>query len=279
MSFCTARNDDNPKPYSEKMLPFTSPHKDNLKTHNDPDWCNMTYGDVCSGKGCIRGYELRYVIPGDIFLFWGLLWHNENTDWREFIGKKGACWEDFSRPLDSSKGWYLIGAIRIEKIIVSECTLDKLSPEKLSIVKQNVISENALDRLSSDERYRLKRNAHFHFADNRIRTNHWIFLGDKDKKCSQLLHKPVELWIPKTKQKNESNWKESLLYRTFRTDKGNHLSLNSSPLWHQYLRRCRRIWDLKNYEQLKLAKCVRDAIQKENKEFNLLENLYFERSH
>jgi len=268
VSFCTERDGDNPTDYPEEMLPFTSPHKDDLETHNDPDWERMTYGDICTGPGCARGSKLRNVVPGDILLFWGLLYNNECPDRKNCSDRQGACWEHFSRPLDSNKGWYLLGAMRVEKIVVGQHKLDRLSQEERRRIKENVV---ALDGLSSEELCRIKKNAHF--DGNKITSNHWIFLGDKDKKHSRLFDKAVALWVPKTEQESESNWKDSLLYKTFRTN--NHgqrlcLSLNGSPRWYQYLRLCRKMWDLSDSEQRKLAGCIRDAIQKDNEGFDLL---------
>ncbi len=127
VSFCTNRGEDNPTPYAQEMLPFTSPHKDNLKTHNDPNWHDLTYGDDCSNR---RAAVLKKVIPGDILLFWGLLYHNECPDWKSCIAKQGACWRHFSSPLDDYKGWYFLGAMRVEKVVVDKDTLCRLSPEE-----------------------------------------------------------------------------------------------------------------------------------------------------
>lgn len=271
VSFYTKDDDENATAYPKEMLPFTNPKKNNLETHNDPDWHNMTYGDICSGPGCVRGSKLRNVVPGDILLFWGLLWSNKCPDWKSCIDMKESCWKDFLRPLDEGKGWYLFGAMRVENVVVDKDTLGRLPPRERPRIEKNAV---ALDGLSPDERRRIKKNAHF--EDNKIPTNHWIFLGDTDKKHSQLFDTAVELWVPKTEQKSESKWEASLLCKTFRTtDDGQCLLLNSSPRWYQYLRLCRKMWDLSDSKERKLAEYVRAAIRKDNKDFDLLASLQF----
>jgi hypothetical protein len=157
--------------------------------------------------------------------------------------------------------------MRVEKVVLDKDTLCRLSSEERCRIEKNVV---ALDGLSLDERCRIKKNAHF--DDNRIPTNHWIFLGDKDKKHSRLFDKAVELWVPKTDQKSESKFKAGLLYKTFKTDKERCLSLNGSPRWYSSIRTCRKMWDLSDSEQHKPAECVRDAIRADNPDFDLLKD-------
>lgn len=84
--------------YPAAMLPFTNSRKP-LKTHPDPDWSNLTYGDML-GNG--RGAALGRTDLDDVLLFWSLLCANSGTDWDGFSGVRG---------------WYLIGAMRIAYIM------------------------------------------------------------------------------------------------------------------------------------------------------------------
>ena len=240
VSFCAGKEEPHRGAYPPEMLPFTNPDRDDLETHNDPDWCNMTYGDICSGKGCARGSALRHVVPGDILLFWGLLYHNECLDWKSCNDKKGACWKKFSRPLDTNKGWYLLGAMRVGKIVKDNQEIEELCP---------------------DLRCRVKNNAHV--RNDTMLPNHRVFLGDKQH--SRLFDKAVALWVPKSNSQNE--WESSLMYKNFRAAKGQCLSLNDSPRWSSSLRTCRKIWDLSRREE-----CVHKAIRADNPDFDLLKD-------
>ena len=241
VSFCTERGEDNPTAYPKKMLPFINPHKQNLRTHNDPDWKNMTYGDICTG----RGAALKHVNSNDILLFWGLLYHNECPDRRSCNDKKGACWESFSLLLDENKGWYLLGAMRVEQVVEGGEKLEELSPEL---------------------RCRVNRNAHC--CNGKVPTNRRVFLGDEQH--SRLFDKAVALWVPRSNSQDE--WESSLMYKKLRSADGQCLSLNCSPRWSSSLRACRKMWDLDKPKERKLAERVRDAIQKYNKDFDLLKD-------
>jgi hypothetical protein len=242
VSFCAdPKKETHYSKYPPEMIPFTNPSKRNLVTHNDPNWTDMTYGDVCE-RG--RGASLKNVIPGDILLFWGLLWYNKRSDWKSFIGRKRDCWKDFT----NGKGWYILGALRVEKIIETE---------------------KELEDLSLKNRCRAENNIHFH--NGNIQAKNRIFLGNKDKKYSGLFDKAVKLWIPKTESRSE--WKTCLLYKTFKAADGRCLSLNDNPRWNRSLRACRKMWDISIYKELKLAEHVRDEIQRFNPNFDLLANL------
>ncbi len=64
-----------PRPYPSSAWPFTNgvPH---FQTHADPDWENLTYGDNCANA---RAGSLAKAVPGDILLFWSLLWTNSGA--------------------------------------------------------------------------------------------------------------------------------------------------------------------------------------------------------
>lgn len=83
--------------YPRSCRPFV--RTSSLKTHDDPDWTNLTYGDDCANG---RAGSLQQVAEGDILLFWGMLWGNRGSSWQHF---------------DGSFGWYLFGALRVAEII------------------------------------------------------------------------------------------------------------------------------------------------------------------
>jgi len=223
------------------MRPFVRA-PDNRRTHCDPDWVNLTYGDVCSNR---RAAALRNVERGDILLFWGMLWENNCSDRMSCMGKNESCWKEFT----GKRGWYLLGALRVAEIVKTKQDIENLAP-----ADQRSVLENA------------------HCLNGRWLTGERVFLGEENKKHSRLFDKSVEFWVPKMEQKYESNkWKNSLLYRTCRAADGNCLSLKGSPRWYSSLRPCRKMWDLNNSEQRERAEIVRDAIQKVNKDFDLLE--------
>ena len=69
------------------------------ETHSDPDWKNLTYGDLVQNR---RAAALNGAHEGDVLLFWGLLWRNLTHDWSGWTGERA---------------WYLFGAITIEEIL------------------------------------------------------------------------------------------------------------------------------------------------------------------
>lgn len=85
-------------PYPERLRPFLAPETRGSRTHFDPDWENLTYGDNCDNA---RAAALRNVRVGDLLLFWGLLWENSGNSWQTFS------------PIHS---WYILGALHIETI-------------------------------------------------------------------------------------------------------------------------------------------------------------------
>jgi hypothetical protein len=233
--------------YPPEMLPFTNLKKKNLETHNDPNWKKLTYGDDCSAP---RARALKKVKHGDILLFWGLLWRNG-----------GKSWDGFVSPLDGNKGWYLIGAMRVQKVIVANSTLESLSDGERSGIETP-------ERLSPDERCRIEKNVHF--KDRRLPTDHWVFLGYHNKEYSRLFDKAVPLWVPNSN--TGDGWERSLMHRCFRSADEHRLRLKISPRWSSSLRTCRKMWDMRYSEQRKRAKSVRDAIRNHNKDFDLLKN-------
>jgi hypothetical protein len=107
-------------------------------THADPDWKNLTYGDICS-RG--RAGALQRVQANDTLLFWGLLWENAGKDWSGFTG---------------SQAWYLLGAIRVQDIVADRASLARLAPR---------------------DQARARANAHLD-GGNELERGHRIFLGE-----------------------------------------------------------------------------------------------------
>src|SRR5437868_14028056 len=73
------------KPYPPAARPFTR-NVGIYETHADPDWDNLTYGDYTANG---RAAALKRAAPGDVLLFWALLWRNHGGGWKGFTGEKG----------------------------------------------------------------------------------------------------------------------------------------------------------------------------------------------
>ena len=241
------KKNDKPKSYCPEMQPFTNPQKQ-LKTHNDPNWDDMTYGDVIQGRHSVRGSILKHVEPNDILLFWGLLYCNECSERNNHTGR-GDCWNCFSSPLDKHKGWYLLGAMQVEIFVETN---------------------DELKNLSNDKQKRVKGNAHYH--EGQIQDNCRIFLGKKDNGASGLFDKAVPLWIPNNCNGEKCKFEDSLLYNYFHTVNNEKLSLNGKKCWYRWLRICRKIWDINISNEKHLAEQVRDEIKIINKGIDILKN-------
>lgn len=226
--------------YPPEMHPFVRA-PDNRRTHSDPDWDKLTYGDVCSNR---KAAALKNVTPGDILLFWGMLWQNNGEN-------NGNNWHGCG--FTGERGWYLLGALRVAEIVKRKQDIDNLAPP---------------------DKCRAIKNAHC--LNRRWNAGDRVFLGEKDKKYSRLFDKAVELWVPKTEQKSESKWKDSLLYKALRAADGRYLSLNGTPRWYSSLRTCRKmwVWDLNNDKQRERTEIVKKAIQKVNEDFDLLKDAH-----
>lgn len=107
-------------------------------THADPDWDGLTYGDYCGNP---RAGALKRVVPGDILLFWGLLWENDGRDWSGFTG---------------DRDWFLLGAIRVAGLLRGGEHVRSL-PKKI--------------------RDRALRNAHLD-GRSTLPAGHYVFVGD-----------------------------------------------------------------------------------------------------
>lgn len=126
--------------YSGLALPFVR-NPGACRTHADPDWAQLTYGDYCANP---RAGALKRVEPEDILLFWGLLWSNQGSDWSGFTGERD---------------WYLLGALRVEEVLRGGHPVSSLS--------QTAQARAAL-------------NAHLE-GDDRLREDHRVFVGDLNR--------------------------------------------------------------------------------------------------
>jgi hypothetical protein len=99
--------------------------KAGIKTHLDPDWTALTYGDNCAKR---RARALFSVTPGDILLFWALLWRLENPDGDIFAG--------------NARCWGLLGALRVQQVLESGKSLDELPRPLRERAQKNVHVED-----------------------------------------------------------------------------------------------------------------------------------------
>jgi hypothetical protein len=196
------------RPYPRVARPFTR-KIDFQHTHYDPDWPNLTYGDYCGNP---RAAALKNAVEGDILLFWGLLWRNTGRTWHDFTGERG---------------WYLIGALRIGRIL----------------------DAGQRPKDAGSQSARAAKNVHFYRGvldeDNRV------FIGTKSH--SSLFPKAVDL---------EATRGSGLLFRTIRAARGGLLRLRTKPHWNSSTRPCRVIWHLDKRSDWKRAWIVRQAIKR-----------------
>jgi hypothetical protein len=140
-------NGDRIRQYPNECKPFI---RTASLTHDDPDWPNLTYGDDCANS---RAGNLQLVSEGDILLFWGLLWDNNQTDWSGFTGQKG---------------WYLFGALRVCQILIGGQRWRRARPENVARARRNV-----------------------HFNDGPLPIGHRVFIGEP--RYSALFSRAVDL--------------------------------------------------------------------------------------
>jgi hypothetical protein len=206
----TTKTSQGPPGYSAEALPFVR-NVGQLNTHADPDWTNLTYGDKCSN---FRAAALMTVADGDILLFWGLLWKNRGTNWSGFTGQRG---------------WYLMGALRVEEIA---------EPGQ------------SLQHVSGQNRNRASQNAHFRRSTGRLPQDERVFLGAAP--YSAKFAQAVDLQV---------HDHAGLMYQAFTSAAGNLLQRDTPPHWGSSLRSCRRMWDLAIPTERTRATLVRDAIR------------------
>jgi Nucleotide modification associated domain 3 len=141
---------------------YAKPYVRNVsKTHLDPNWEALTYGDCCQNP---RARALLSAEPNDILLFWALLWRTSHA--------KTDIWES------RDEGWYLIGALRIAAPIL------KTKENLKTVLKNNKLI------------FRAAKNAHVVNGCVEKRDLVRVFLGDP--KHSAKFDKAVDLEIYQT---------------------------------------------------------------------------------
>jgi len=171
-----------------------------------------------------RALALKQAVPGDILLFWVLLWRNVGENWKGFTGEKG---------------WYLIGALRIDEILKEGQKASDAKPSNVARVAKNA-----------------------HFYRSALDPHNVVFIGSKSYSC--LFPKAVDFLV----DGSESD----LLFRTVRMANGTLLKPNGKIHWSSATRSCRVVWDLNKPEQRFRAEMVRNAILRKA-DFDLLRNV------
>ena len=151
ISFPSERKRGAACPYPPEARPYLRLSK-LCQTHLDPDWRGLTYGDYLRNG---RAAALRRAVPGDILLFWGLLWRNNGRNWADFTGEYG---------------WYFIGALRIAEILDEGQTPADAKPYNTRRAAENV-----------------------HFYRGVLDSGNRVFIGSK--RYSALFPKAVDLQV------------------------------------------------------------------------------------
>jgi hypothetical protein len=104
-----------------------------MRTHLDPDWSNLTYGDCCGNP---RAGALLRVKQDDILLFWGLFWR---------VGAPAASvWDS------TEKTWCLLGALRVEGVLEAGESVAHLPPvERRRALENAHMRGNRVERRES----------------------------------------------------------------------------------------------------------------------------------
>lgn len=199
--------------FPKQARPFV---RNNVKCHLDPDWNGLTYGDCCRNR---RARALLKTREGDILLFWALLWKTQRN---ECIFKS------------HDKGWYLIGALRVECIFKDG---DKVTCR------------------------RARRNAHVRggHVERRRGDGVRVFAGSRQYSCRFVVAVDWEV------RRNGG-----LMQQVVRTKDGQEVQWNRSPRWNSVTRSCRAILDLDKPDDRKAAKILARHIRRLNKGFDLL---------
>jgi len=195
-----------------------------MRTHIDPDWDHLTYGDACANP---RARALLSVEPSDILLFWALLW--QVTD------EQADVWAS------TEKGWYLIGALRVDFILESG---------------------QMITRLPNSVQRRVVHNEHMRGRRVESRTHVRVFIGSP--KYSARFALPVDLGIYKN---------YGLLRKTVRTANGEKVQWDRSPRWNSVTRTCRAVLDLSVAAELRRAEIINRSVQMFNPKCDFLRDV------
>ena len=216
--------------YERDAWPYVSDPK-LLRTHPDPDWRNLTYGDNCHNR---RAKALLSVQPGDILLFWALFWKVA----------RGSGVFDVEH---GERRWCLFGALTVSQVVKAERGHD--------IDLSAAIHDNAALK-------RALKNAHV-WDGKLLRTtkkrHDVLFVGDPAR--SARFDKAVDLEVYRD---------GGLLQRTILSKDKRRLRWDESPRWNSSLRPCRPILDLSESTDRARAEQLRSAVIAINPEFDLL---------
>jgi len=216
---------DKPSQKGQEFPEVTFPYRrvrDGIKCHLDPDWDRLTYGDCCDNP---RARSLLNVQKGDVLLFWALLWQTTRD----------------SVVFDShDRGWYLIGALRADRILKGGERIDTLPP---------------------DVRQRVGFNAHVYEGRTKERDGERVFVGENDLRHSRRFAAAVD-W--------EVYCDGALMQRVLRTADGKQIRWKESPRWNSVTRSCRAILDLGDKRDRVRASYLADHIAKKNEGFDLI---------
>lgn len=215
--------------YDRDAWPFVCDPK-SLKTHPDPDWRNLTYGDNCHNR---RAKALLSAQAGDVLLFWALFW-------------KVARNEGVFDVEHGERRWCLFGALTIKHVVKAERGRDVPLRE---FVKDRVTLQRAMA------------NAHVCGGKLlRITADRYdvLFVGDPDR--SGRFDKAVDLEIYRD---------GGLLQQTILSKDRRPLRWDKSPRWNSSLRPCRTVLDLSHTADLPRAQQLRTAIMAMNRNFDL----------
>lgn len=207
--------------FPEMTLPYLRV-RDGIRCHLDPDWDRLTYGDHCGNP---RAKSLLTVQKADILLFWALLWKTNHGG------------EVFN---SRDRGWYLIGALRAERILKGG---------------------ERIDTLPSHIRQRVAFNAHVGEGRVKDREGERVFVGGRDLCHSRRFATAVD-W--------EVNCDGGLMHRVVKTADGKQVRWKESPRWNSVTRSCRAILDLDDKHDRVLANYLADRIANKNEGFDLI---------
>jgi hypothetical protein len=217
-------------PYNQAAWSFVSDPKC-LRTHPDPDWQNLTYGDNCHNR---RAKALLSVEPNDILLFWALFW-------------KVARNAEIFRAERSERRWCIFGAIAVRHIVRAE-------PDR-----EVPIGGTLVDKVTRD---RAMKNVHVHNGALQRITPHRhdiLFIGDPHR--SRCFDRAVDLEVYSD---------GGLLRKIFFSKDQRLLRWDKAPRWSSSLRACRPVLDLARKEEFTRAEELRSAILTANPDFDLL---------
>jgi Nucleotide modification associated domain 3 len=222
--FVSFPDQDCANPYGREAWPFVR-DPECLRTHADPDWQNLTYGDNCHNR---RAKALLSVEPQDILLFWALFWQvHPGTD--------------IFRIEHSERRWCILGSLLVTHVIKA------LKGRDVGI-DEYVKDKSILDRAM--------RNTHLH--DGKLRSitpdrYDVLFIGDAER--SALFNRAVDLEIYQD---------SGLLQKTMLSKDRRCLQWARSPRWSSSLRCCRPVIDLSIEEDKRRAEQLRAAILQVN---------------